>query len=71
MNIEKLVELKALLSELIKAQKDSLKCAQKRAEIGINCTRSNMTSANARWATKAEYRDKCVAKFQKLYEEIF
>lgn len=68
---EKLEELKKAISELIKAQKDSEKASDQRAKLGANCTRSRMTSSNALWATKAEYRDKCISKVQKLYEEIF
>lgn len=71
MNIEKLEELKKALSELIKAQKDSIKSAQKRAEISGYPARAAMTSLNASWATKAEYRDKCITRVQKLYEDIF
>lgn len=71
MNIKKLEELKKALSELIKAQKDSEKSSKQRAEIGANYTRSKMTTINAKWAINAEYRDKCIYKFQSLYEEIF
>lgn len=71
MNIEKLEDLKNALSELIKAQKDSKKSSKQRAKIGANCTRSKMTTINAKWDINAEYRDKCISKFQSLYEEIF
>jgi hypothetical protein len=71
MNIEKLEVLKSYLSSLIKAQKDSLKCAKKRAELDGNSTRANITSLNASWARKDEYRDKCILNVQKLYEDIF
>ena len=43
---------------LLKATADSKKASEARAALGPNSSRARITSANARWARCAEYREK-------------
>jgi hypothetical protein len=49
--------LKALKA-LIDAEKKSLRCAEARARIEPGSSRARTTTANARWSTAAEHRDR-------------
>lgn len=43
---------------LVKAEADSKKAMNARMALGVGATRARTTTANARWATAAEHRDK-------------
>jgi len=49
--------LKKLRRELAKAEAASERASQARAALPPGSTRARVTSANARWASAAEYRD--------------
>jgi hypothetical protein len=65
-----LLKLQVQLKELVKAEKDSLKACKARAEVQRTWTRAKMTTANARWMTLAEYRDRVESRFAEMLKEI-
>ena len=54
-------EIKKLRRELAKAQAASLKAAEDRGNLPAGSSRARVTTANARWRTLAEYRDRVQA----------
>lgn len=51
-------QVKLLKKQLEKADKESKRLGQLRGNLGPDAPRSRMTTANARWARAAEYRDR-------------
>lgn len=51
-------KVKALQAELARAEKASKKAAERRGALGPGASRASLTSANAKWAQAAEYRDR-------------
>lgn len=49
----------------------SSKAADRRKDLGTDCTRARMTTANARWMTLAEDRDRKQAAFDEAMLEAF
>lgn len=50
-------DLTWLTSELARAESKSTRCSEKRAELPPGSSRARVTTANAKWARAAEYRD--------------
>lgn len=65
-----MTELERLRKELKKAQAKSLKCAAARHRLPIGSSRARVTTANARWASAAEERDKLQEKVERLEKEL-
>lgn len=67
----------AALRSLAKAAKElataidaSLRAADHRASLGIDCTRARMTTANAKWMRAAEDRDRKQVEFDAALSRI-
>jgi hypothetical protein len=59
-------EILAARKELARAEKASAKAAERRAALPPGSSRARVTTANARWATAAEHRDRCSARLSRL-----
>ena len=59
-------ELEIAERDLIKAHRDSLKLAQRRADCDPGTSRARITTANAKWSRAAEHRDRLAAKVDDL-----
>ena len=62
--------LKWLRAELKRAQKASEKVAAARGALPPGSTRARVTTANARWMRKAEYRDRIAKELATLEQPI-
>jgi putative hemolysin len=51
---------------LAKAQAASERAAERRMSLGVGASRARVTTANARWATAAEHRDRVAAHLDAL-----
>lgn len=65
-----MTELERLRKELKKAQAKSLKCAAARHALPPGSSRARVTTANARWASAAEERDRLQEKVERLEKEL-
>lgn len=54
--------LRALAGDLESAEKATQKCTAARAALPAGSSRARVTTANARWMTAAEHRDRCEAR---------
>lgn len=61
-------QLRILRKKLKQDQKDSEKAMARRASLGIGASRARVTTANARWARRAEERDKTIERIDALRE---
>lgn len=55
-----------LAAELIRAEAVSMKRAEARAALSPGSSRARVTTANAKWKTAAEYRDRVAARLAEL-----
>lgn len=62
-------EVAALRRELAKAIKHSQRLSAARANLGPGTSRARVTSANAKWARAAEYRDSLRRRLEELTRE--
>lgn len=63
----KLTEVERLKLALLKAEAESLRACEARANCGPwNSTRSSQTTAEAKWARAAENRDRLIARLDKF-----
>ena len=60
-------ELRDAWKKLKDAQRASLKSADARGALPMGSSRARVTTANANWARNAEYRDKVLEHYEKLY----
>lgn len=56
--IEILGQLRNELAQLIKAERESMRLCMARGAMPISATRAQSTTAEARWARAAEWRDR-------------
>lgn len=61
-------QIRILRKKLKQDQKDSEKAMLRRASLGIGASRAATTTANARWARRAEERDKTIERIDALRE---
>lgn len=61
-----MTELERLKKELDKAQAKSMKAAAARHALTPGSSRARVTTANARWASAAEARDKLQEQIEKM-----
>jgi hypothetical protein len=59
-------QIRTLRKKLKQDQKDSEKAMKRRASLGIGASRAATTTANARWARRAEERDKTLDRIDML-----
>lgn len=53
----------AALKALVKAERDSARQCERNGALAVSSTRARITTANARWSTLAEHRDRVEARF--------
>lgn len=70
-DLDKLENIKVLLNNLIKAKKDLVKSSKRRFDLGFNASRKQITTANAKYSTDAEYLSKCYYKFKEESEKLW
>lgn len=51
-------EVERLRKVLVQAQRQSLRCAERRRALPAGSSRARVTTANANWARAAEHRDR-------------
>lgn len=61
-----MTELERLKKELAKAQAESLKAAAARHALPPGSSRARVTTANARWASAAEARDRIQEQIERM-----
>lgn len=59
-----------LRKALAKAQKQSMKCAERRHALPIGSSRARVTTANANWARAAEHRDRIADQLDRAITEV-
>lgn len=65
-----LKELKHAVSDLIKAEEDSMRLCMAKGAMPVSATRARLTTANARWAQAAEQRDRIEKRVCDLVQRL-
>lgn len=62
-------QIELLERRLAAAEKKTAKAAEARRNLGLGASRARITTANARWASAAEERDRVMEQLQKARTE--
>lgn len=63
----KLTDRQKAERDLIKAEMASKKACMRRGDLPSGASRAALTTANARWMTLAEHRDRLLSRFEEAY----